>query len=644
MSKIKILDPHIQNKIAAGEVVERPSSVVKEIVENSIDANSTEIEIFIEESGMKVIRIIDNGEGIESDDVPLIFERHATSKIEVNYDLFEVRSLGFRGEALASIGEVAKVTLETMNPESVPVKIEFEGGETISNTPGKERQGTDITIRELFFNTPARYKYVRSLRTEAGKVIDIIQRMALNHPGIRFRLVIDDKERLRTKGNGNLKEVISDIYGLQTARKAVEVYAETPDFKIEGYIIRPEETRSNRNYINISINKRHIKNFKLFQSVINGYHTLQPKDKYPIAVLNITMDPKLVDVNVHPSKIEVRFSKEEDLNRLVEQTVKEHLRSEMLIPDVEQKSPLKKEKFENEVLHFNEQETDSGAGATTQNLDQLFETNDNNEQKKTSIESENRSNYETRPYRDSGQNVFQEDNTLTEDVDFARKSETKKNDFIRTSDSTKQSFTREVPEPIKKEKLPYLEIIGQLHGTYIIMQNDTGMYLMDQHAAQERIKYEYYYANIDTEGEGVPLLIPYTFEFPLDDVIIIDEKLKDLRHMGFEIEKTTSKQYTVSRYPDWIKKENPEKDIQDLIDFITNTNHFTVNDYREELSIMMSCKQSIKANHYLNREQMEVLLKELNECNSPYTCPHGRPVIIHLTTYEIERMFNRIMK
>ena len=654
MNRIKILDPHIQNKIAAGEVVERPSSVVKELVENSIDADATEIEVFIVESGMKEIRIVDNGDGIQREDVPLVFERHATSKIAVDYDLFELRSLGFRGEALASIGAVAKVTLETMNMESSPVRMQFEGGKTVSNTPGKERKGTDIKISDLFYNTPARYKYVRSLRTEAGKIIDIIQRMALNYPDIRFRLTIDHKERLRTKGNGRLKEVISDIYGLHIARKAVAVHAETPDFKIDGYIVRPEETRSNRNYINLAVNRRHIKNFKLSQSIINGYHTLQPKDKCPIVVMNITMDPKLVDVNVHPSKIEVRFSKEQDLNRLVEDTVRTHLREEMLIPDVEQK-PSKKEKFENEVIDFNNLEK-SPFDEALNDLDRIFERKEDTRDKGCErVQSEERAKYQSDELKmpEKGKEEYNRDNSQKEDSQSGNIFDKKRTEeIVKYPKGTKRQMTAQresgtvsvPPEPVKKEKLPYLEIIGQLHGTYIIMQNDTGMYLMDQHAAQERIKYEYYYSHIDTDGEGVPLLIPYTFEFPLDDVIVIDEKLTDLKELGFEIEKSGMKQYVISRYPDWIKARDPEQDIEDLIDFIINKNHFSVNDYREELSIMMSCKQSIKANHYLNREQMEALLKELNECDSPYTCPHGRPVIIHLTTYEIERMFNRIMK
>lgn len=616
MGQIHVLPAHIQNKIAAGEVVERPSSIVKEIVENSLDAHSTVIEVFIKNSGMESIKVVDNGRGIDYEDRMLLFERHATSKIDTAYELFEIRSLGFRGEALASIGAVAKVTLESMREDSTPFKIVYAGGKYDEDTVWHERRGTIIEIEDLFFNTPARLKYIKNLRTEAGKIIDIMQRMALNYPNVSFRLVFDGKDRFKTTGNGNLKEVINILYGIQVSSNTLEVQAESPDYKIEGYIVRPEVTRSNRNYINLSINHRHVRHFKLSQSIINAYHTLQPRDKYPLAFLNITMDPKLIDVNVHPSKVEVKLSKEAELLKLTERAVKEALMETELIPEVEHRAP-KSEKPEQTTIDFTER----------------------HEQIREHIDSY------TPPVRQAPE-------TFKERPE-QRKTQQKPaytNPFQEAPATPKKSATKDEPvyvnkEPLlQKEKLPYLEIIGQLHGTYIIMQNETGMYLMDQHAAQERIKYEYIYANIIKEDDGIPLLIPYTFEFSFDDVITIDEKLTELQSLGFDIEKSGVKQYTVSRYPSWIKAKNPEEDINDLIEFITETDRFDVNKYREEMSIMMSCKQSIKANHYLDKNQMAALLEELGKCASPYTCPHGRPVIIHMTTYEIERLFNRIMK
>lgn len=619
MSPIKVLDSAIQNKIAAGEVVERPSSVVKELAENSIDAHATQVEVFIEESGMKQIRIVDNGDGIHHTDGPLLFQRHATSKIDTDYDLFQIRSLGFRGEALASIGAVAKVTVETKHTAGHPVFIRFEGGNLVEQIPGKERQGTDITITDLFFNTPARLKYMRSMRTESGKIIDIIQRMALANPGISFRLVLDGQEKIMTKGNGNLKEVISDIYGLNVARHAVEIEAHDADFDIRGYAIRPEINRSNRNYLNISVNRRFIKNFMLSQSIVNAYHTLLPKDKYPIVVIDIKMDPKLVDVNVHPSKIEVRFSKERELNKLLETAVSRHIKDEMLIPDVSREKPRRQERPTQEALDFTaERAAPPQAEPSVQ------------EAPRTREDQSTKSDYRVAPER-----------TVLKETQ-ARKPESSAPPKRR---DTPSSVPHTHPGEKEREKLPYLEIVGQLHGTYIILQNDTGMYMMDQHAAQERIKYEYYSENIvQGETDGIPLLIPYTFEFPMNDIIAIDDRLKRLRSLGFEIEKTGIRQYAVTRYPNWIDERNPEADIEELIHFVSSKEDFSVNQYKEEMAIMMSCKRSIKANHYLDRPQIEALLESLRACRSPYTCPHGRPVIIHMSTYEIERMFNRIMK
>lgn len=621
MGQIHVLPAHIQNKIAAGEVVERPSSIVKEIVENSLDAGASVVEVFIKNSGMESIKVVDNGHGIDYEDRTLLFERHATSKIDTAYELFEIRSLGFRGEALASIGAVAKVTLESMSENSTPFKIVYSGGEYDADTVWHERRGTIIEIEDLFFNTPARLKYIKNLRTEAGKIIDIMQRMALNYPDVSFRLVFDGKDRFKTTGNGNLKEVINILYGIQVSSNAIPVSATSPDYTIGGFIVRPEVTRSNRNYINLSINNRHVRHFKLSQSIINAYHTLQPRDKYPLVFLNIKMDPKLIDVNVHPSKVEVKLSKETELLQLAEQTVKEALMETELIPEVEHKKP-KQEKPEQSSIDFRQQERIR----------------------------EHINTYEP-PVKQVTRTPFKQDSDQ-ERTERTQPKETYTSPFKQGLRAQKQQQQKPADIPafveketiLEKQKLPYLEIIGQLHGTYIIMQNETGMYLMDQHAAQERIKYEYIYKNIIKEDDGVPLLIPYTFEFSFDDVITIDEKLTELQSLGFDIEKSGMKQYTVSRYPSWIKAKNPEEDINDLIDFISHTDHFDVNKYREEMSIMMSCKQSIKANHYLDKNQMTALLDELGKCHSPYTCPHGRPVIIHMTTYEIERLFNRIMK
>ncbi|CAD2076597.1 DNA mismatch repair endonuclease MutL [Phocicoccus pinnipedialis] len=624
MTNIHILDPIIQNKIAAGEVVERPSSIVKELVENSIDANASYIEVFIEESGMKSIKIIDDGDGILIDDAPLLFERHATSKIESDYDLFTIRTMGFRGEALASISAVSRTIVKSYNESSEPFMIEMYGGEEVVRQPSSERKGTEVIVKDLFFNTPARYKYVSSLTTEAGKIIDVMQKFSFNHPNISFKLTFDNKQRFATKGNGNLKEIIADIYGLNTARIALEVDAKSPDYHLTGYIIRPEMTRSNRNYINISINNRMIRDYRLTNSVVRAYHTLLAKDKYPIVILNVDMDPKIVDVNVHPAKTEVRISKIKELESLIEETVKSILHGETLIPDSIEHTTFQTAKFEKPR---NEQES-IDFSSITDVINQRTQTVKN--QLKQNFQKENKS--------------FRDNNLSYDNKNDEKEVPPNISNVNETSSGVFNDVTQEETQRVKKERLPYFEIIGQFHGTYILMQNETGLFLMDQHAAQERIKYEYYYSHIKNRDNKVPLLLPYTFEFAYDDVIKIDEKLTDLRNLSFNIEKTGMKNYTVVEYPSWINAKDPEGDIRAVIDFISNTDRFSVEDYKEEMSIMMSCKDSIKANHYLDKRQMQNLLDELAQCQSPFTCPHGRPIIIHFTTYEIERMFNRIMK
>ena len=598
MNTIQILDKVLQDKIAAGEVVERPSSVVKELVENSIDANADKITVYVEESGMKLIRIIDNGSGIRKEDAHLLFERHATSKILNDYDLFQVRQLGFRGEALASIGSVSLATVESYNEDSTSFKMQYEGGVKKSITDGKERVGTDISIENLFYNTPARLKYIRHLKTEAGKIIDVMTRLSVAHPDISFKLELDGNSRLYTKGTGNLQEVIADIYGFNIAKSAIAIHDEDQDFKLSGYIIKPEISRSNRNYIHISINKRHIRNFGISQAVINAYHSLLPKDKYPIVFLNIDMDPKLVDVNVHPTKLEVRISKDRVLNQFIEAVLRQALIGTRLIPSVER-------------------EEQAGPPIVT-------------EQQILNLSRE-------RDYTQS--QSYKSNPSFTSQIAETPVQSSRLPDYYKTEDAKNYKS-----DEASNQKLPYFEIIGQLHGTYILLQNEDGLYLMDQHAAQERIKYEYYYRNVDENSESTPLLIPYQFEFPQMDIIQIDEKLDDLKSMGFEIEKASINAYHVTAYPNWINSKNPEIDIQDLLDFILEKDTFSIQAYKEEVSIMLSCKRSVKANRYLTHQEISHLIDDLNQCASPFTCPHGRPVIIHYSTNDIERQFNRIMK
>lgn len=356
LGKIKELELSLANKIAAGEVVERPASVVKELLENAIDAQATQIDITIKESGIQSIRVVDNGTGIEEEDISKAFGRHATSKINNDYDLFHIRTLGFRGEALASISSVSRVTMKTCTDGMLGHEVHVENGEITKKQPAKAKKGTDILVEDLFYNTPARLKYVKSLYTELGKITDIVNRMAMSHPNIAFNLVSDDKTVISTNGSGRTNEVMAEIYGMKIAKDLVPINGETDDYVVNGFICKPEHTRSNRHYISIFINGRYIKNFVLNKAIIEGYQTLLPIGRYPIVYLNIEMDPILVDVNVHPTKLEVRLSKEQLLYDLINQKIKEAFRGMSLIPDtsLEKQKPKKSQKeiFEQQKIDF----------------------------------------------------------------------------------------------------------------------------------------------------------------------------------------------------------------------------------------------------------------------------------------------------
>ncbi|EGQ3557046.1 DNA mismatch repair endonuclease MutL [Staphylococcus pseudintermedius] len=645
MGKIKTLHTSLANKIAAGEVVERPSSVVKELLENSIDAGATEINIEVIESGIASIRVVDNGSGILQDDLGLVFHRHATSKLVEDDDLFHIRTLGFRGEALASIASVAKVTLQTSTDGVAGYEVYAEEGEIISEKPAKARKGTDIRVDALFYNTPARLKYIKSLYTELGKITDIVNRMAMSHPDIRIALSNDGKKILQTNGSGRTNEVMAEIYGMKVARDLIRIEGDTSDYHLTGYVAKPEHSRSNRHYISLFINGRYIKNFLLNKAVQEGYHTLMMIGRYPIVYLNIEMDPVLVDVNVHPTKLEVRLSKEDQLFDLIVAKIREAFKDQLLIPknDLKSKYEPKKvlEQFEQQKMAF-----DQIQAAQTQTL---------HSNKEMTIDEE------PAPYTDVTEpsDTAKTPTTSETNDDYAERQRALLNDMVEapspinevnsTDDSSDGATVSEIqqnhPQPSDKPKrrVPYMEVVGQVHGTYIIAQNDEGMYLIDQHAAQERIKYEYYRDKIgEVNNENQSLLIPLTFNFTKDEQLIIEQHLDPLREAGIFLEPFGGHDYIVDSYPVWFPQENVEEMIKDMIEYVIRHKKVDIAKFREEAAIMMSCKRSIKANHYLKPNEMADLIDQLGEMEDPFTCPHGRPVIINFSNYELERLFKRI--
>ncbi|CAM2361379.1 DNA mismatch repair endonuclease MutL [Listeria seeligeri] len=592
----------LSNKIAAGEVVERPASVVKELVENAIDAGSTVIDILVEEAGLNKITIIDNGSGIEEEDVATAFLRHATSKIKNEADLFRVHTLGFRGEALPSIASVSHLTLETSTGESKGTTISLEGGKIIEQKSGHARKGTQIEVTQLFFNTPARLKYLKSLPTELGNITDILNRLALAHPNISFRFSHNGKPLLQTSGNGDLRQVIAAIYGVSIAKKSIPVKAESLDFKISGYAILPEINRSNRNYISTIINGRFIKNFALVKAIQEGYHTLLPIGRFPIIVLQIEMDPIIVDVNVHPAKLEVRLSKEKELGQLISQMIKQAFHELQLIPDGEI-SKKQKEIQKSEQIQMS------------------FEENKPKEETPTLFSKPSIPEY------------------VPSDNDVSIE-----NDFVFETAPVYTSEEHIEQKETTQERIPKMYPIGQMHATYIFAQNENGLYIIDQHAAQERIKYEFYREKIgEVSRELQELLVPIVLEFPTDEYVRLEEQKVKLEEVGVFLENFGQNSYIIRAHPTWFPKDEEEEMLREIIDEALTSPSISIHKLREDTAIMMSCKKSIKANHYLTMKDMETLLDTLREASDPFTCPHGRPVIIQYSTYELEKMFKRVM-
>ncbi|QAS50922.1 DNA mismatch repair endonuclease MutL [Halobacillus litoralis] len=618
MARIRLMPDHLANKIAAGEVVERPASVVKELVENSVDAGATWVKVDLMEAGLQRIRIIDNGAGMEKEDVERAFHRHATSKIMDENDLFHVRTLGFRGEALASIAAVSRLSVQTSTGDQAGTKLEFEGGTLLQQGKSDARQGTDITVEELFFNTPARLKYMKTIHTELGHITDVLNRMALANPEIQFTCTHNEKQIFKTNGRGELLQVVANIYGMNVAKKMVPVEAETADFKVKGYIAKPEVYRASRQYMSTVINGRFIRSIPLNKAILGGYHTLLPIGKSPVVVLNIDMDPILVDVNVHPSKLEVRFSKEKELFELIEDTIRQAFRKQTLIPDVQEtKAKPKKEKSHQGSFDLYETRKEEAHRQREAATDHLFESHQEEPPQRNSFNEEQDELVKEMAAYETGIDQPEEDSGSHEKVSAPEKGE---------------------------YRVPAMYPIGQLHGTYIMAQNEDGLYIVDQHAAQERIKYEFFRDKLtEVDHEVQELLVPMTFDFSKQESLRIEEFREDLEKAGLFFETFGETSYIIRSHPQWFPKGFEQEVIDEMIQQLMNEDRIDILKLREEAAILMSCKRSIKANHYLNQSDMFQLLEDLRKSTDPFTCPHGRPIIVFFSEYEMEKMFKRVM-
>ncbi|WP_242308021.1 DNA mismatch repair endonuclease MutL [Bacillus cereus group sp. BfR-BA-01331] len=647
MGKIRKLDDQLSNLIAAGEVVERPASVVKELVENSIDANSTSIEIHLEEAGLSKIRIIDNGDGIAEEDCIVAFERHATSKIKDENDLFRIRTLGFRGEALPSIASVSELELITSTGDAPGTHLIIKGGDIIKQEKTASRKGTDITVQNLFFNTPARLKYMKTIHTELGNITDIVYRIAMSHPEVSLKLFHNEKKLLHTSGNGDVRQVLASIYSIQVAKKLIPIEAESLDFTIKGYVTLPEVTRASRNYMSTIVNGRYVRNFVLMKAIQQGYHTLLPIGRYPIGFLSIEMDPMLVDVNVHPAKLEVRFSKEQELLKLIEETLQAAFKKIQLIPDAGV-TTKKKEKDESVQEQFKFEHT-KPRESSMPNI--VLPTGMDEKQEETTTVKQPAQLWQPpkQEWQPPQSLVREEQSWQPSSKPVIEKTVREEKEWTSNDDDFELEELEEEVHEIKeiemnRNDLPPLYPIGQMHGTYIFAQNDNGLYMIDQHAAQERINYEYFRDKVGRVTQEVQeLLVPYRIDLSLTEFLRVEEQLEELKKVGLFLEQFGHQSFIVRSHPTWFPKGQETEIIDEMMEQVVKLKKVDIKKLREEAAIMMSCKASIKANQYLTNDQIFALLEELRTTTNPYTCPHGRPILVHHSTYELEKMFKRVM-
>ena len=602
MAKIRVMSDDLANKIAAGEVVERVVSIVKELIENAIDAESSEIVVELKESGLREISVTDNGIGMDRDDARTAFLRHATSKIYDDDDLFNISSLGFRGEALPSIASVAEVELNTcFKGQEIGTYIHIKGGKILDVSDISYRIGTSFKITNLFYNTPARLKHLSSTYAELSNVIDYMNKIAISYPNIRFKLTNDSKELLNTSGTGNLLKVINNIYGINVTKKMIPIDGENDDYKISGYISLPEVTRSSKNHMTTIVNGRVVRNSILYKSINEAYSNYKEDSRYPICAIIIETDPSLLDVNIHPSKLDIRFSNFDELNKLIKSTIDEAIKTKMLIPNIsltEEEMP----KYAHMTLNIERE---------APNLNRLDIVNDEYKNRLNDLVNFNINEDNSEVYG----------NNTNEDDDIA-------NEAINIEEG---------------EKLPELYPVALLLGTYIVCENNEGIYLIDQHAAKERCNYEKVsYELSHPNNNTISPIVPIVIELPKDEVITIKENIDILNNLNIEIEEFGVSAIRVIKHPTWFTEGREVDIVKQIIELILNKGHdFTLEKFRDNLAKMVACKMSIKGNTFIDKPSMESLINDLRKCKNPYNCPHGRPAIIHFSIYELEKMFHR---
>lgn len=604
MAKIMQMDTQLSNMIAAGEVVERPGGIVKELVENAIDAHATRIEIHCLEGGISRIEIIDNGDGMDKEDAQRAFARHATSKIRTTEDLWSISTLGFRGEALPSIASVSKTTLLSCDgSESTQVRVEY--GEMVDVSDAPSSKGTTIIVEGLFQRTPARLKHLKSSQYEAAVIQDTVQKFALSHPEIAFNLVIDGKQSLKTSGLGSLKEVMVQIYGRDCLKNTFEVKGEDYDYTITGLASLPHLTRANKNYIHLFVNGRMVKSYRLTKAVLEGYRSYLFNERYPIVVLNIAMDERLVDVNVHPSKWEIRLSKQQQLEYLIQDVVRDCLKAQFASPEVTATKTIQPVSFEPVV----ERVVEPVVSHVVLNKVEAVEK----------------------------QEVFH----TTEKI-YAQSSLSLDEVKIEEKEEVLMVQEPEVPFVPTVKPFPVMEPLAQLHGKYILAEAEEGLYIIDQHAAQERVNYEKFRDQFDAQGESMTeMLVPVMVQASANVMHRLDELNELLKIFPLQFESFGQTTLIARQIPLWMQKVDETAFLQDVVDLFDSEKSLNPTDLNKDRIATMACHHSIRFNRVLSRAEMVEVVESLKRCRQPYHCPHGRPTFILISQNQLVKDFKR---
>ena len=680
-NKINILDDLTINKIAAGEVVERPSSVVKELVENCIDANSSKIIIDIVDGGKKSIRITDNGSGILSSEVEKSFLRHATSKIKKIDDLYDLYSLGFRGEALASISAISRLEMITKSKdEVVGTKVLVEGGKIISKEPVGTNNGTTIIIKDIFFNTPVRQKFLKSTHAETINISDLINKLAIGNPGIQFKYINNTKQMLNTPGDGKLINVIRSIYGKDITENLIDVNFECKYFRMSGYIGNNNAYRSNKNLQHTYINKRFVKSKVILDAIAESYKSIIPIGKHPVCFLNISINPSKIDVNIHPTKLEVKFEDEKDLYIELRDYLRRRLLNSNLIGKydtydktsnpiinsidyidkvkentapidvVEINSDMKIDSFKSmdDVLNnisYDNNITKSIEKSITAN--QAFLINEDNTDYTRSLNKDNviiskvnnKDEFKIEGNLDISKTFSMEDLEKLDKEESELVNNTYESNKHENIDTIQETFFESKDN---KFSLEGYNVVGTIFNTYIVLQKNDSMYLLDQHVAHERVLYERYMDKFYNHDINMQMLLdPIILELSNVDMLQVEKNIDLFMKFGFEIEIFGNNHIMIRCVPTIFGAPESEKFILQIIDNIDDIkNNYEL---KGEKFASMACKAAIKANDKIHSLEIDSLINQLSMCKNPFTCPHGRPIIVEITKKEIEKMFKRIM-